>query len=85
MGYSKGRDKHLLTIGAHEVLYDKYQLVIQHPKGCANRGATCDRRKTFHPLEQAVEMLVTCREVLNESQQQVVADRGRIVAAESRG
>ena len=85
MGYSQGRDKHLLHIGTHEVMYDKYQLVIRHPRECAGRGATCDQRKTFHPLHLAVEKLATCGEVLTDEQLQMVRDCGQRVALVERG
>lgn len=60
MGYSKGYDKLLLTVGTHRVMHDRLQIVIQHPNGCPRKGSPLDRYKTFHPWTQALTMLDAC-------------------------
>ena len=84
MGYSKGYDKVLFHVGTHTVMYDKYQIVLQHPKECPQRGSRLDKRKTFHPWKLALKTLDTCGESLTDEQTLALTECGKRVAAVSR-
>lgn len=81
MGYSRGYDKLLFPIGAHKVMYDRLQMVIQHPSTCPHRGAGVDRYKTFHPWLLALKRLDLCEEQLTEPQRQLLIEQGKQVDA----
>lgn len=84
MGYTQGHDKVMFVVGAHTVMHDKYQLVIQHPKGCKDKGSTRDRRKTFHLAAHALQRLAECGEDVTVDQQTRIQEQGRQCAAAPR-
>ena len=80
MRYTPGYDKLLFVVGKHRVMYDKRQIVIQHPTECPSRGARLDKYKTFHSLELALEKLATCEVKLDDAQMVQLCERGLAVA-----
>lgn len=64
-----GGDKSLFTLSdRHELLKDKYQLIVRHPLSCTGRGSSLDRHKTFHHLPALREKLDNCKVELSEAQ-----------------
>ena len=64
-----GGDKSLFTLmDGHELLRDKYQLIVRHPLSCGGRGSSIDRHKTFHHLPVLREKLDRCGVELSEAQ-----------------
>ena len=53
-------DKLICKSNEHNVMYSARELVIQHPAICPRKGATLDRKKTFHPWEHTEEVLTLC-------------------------
>ena len=81
MAHSKGYDKLLFVIGSHRVMYDRLQIVIQHPIACHAKGSPHDDvRKTFHPLKLAFQQLTNCGENLTSSEKNQLQEIGQEVA-----
>jgi len=76
MGYSQGYDTVLFVTGTHRVMYDRLQLVLQHPSTCPHKGSRRDQYKTFHLPQQALEQVERCGEVLTLEQEQSMHEQG---------
>ena len=74
MGYSRGYDKLLFVVGTHTLMYDKYQIVIQHPTDCRGKGSYLDKRKTFHSPKLALEKLDRCQVALTPIQEVAILE-----------
>ena len=73
-------DKLLFVAGTHGVMYDRLQIVIQHPYECPHKGAGMDKRKTFHHLQGALQQLERCDVTLTTDQQLQLRGKGEEVA-----
>lgn len=57
---SKRTDRLIIALFSHKLLYDNFQLVLQHPADCPFKGSRYDQRKTFHHLKSLLVQLDTC-------------------------
>ena len=78
---SPTHDHLLFPLGGHKVMYDRLQIVIQHPPGCPNRGSGLDHRKTFHRWPSAISKLRDCGETPTEGEVDQIEAKGRMVDA----
>ena len=84
MGYTPGFDKLLFVVGTHQVMKDKYQIVIQHPTECHGKGSRLDRYKTFHSVGLALEKLERCHVTLTPEQVELIMTQGKVCAEATR-
>ena len=73
-------DKFLLKCNEHRVLYDRLQIIIQHPTSCPMKGSSLDNRKTFHPWHLAFNRLAECDVTLSPEQATLIREKGHEVA-----
>ena len=77
---SPTHDKLLFPLATHKVMYDRLQIVVQHPSTCPNRGNRKeDHYKTFHRWPSALNRLAECGEALTSSQAEDVQRVGKQV------
>lgn len=69
---SPTHDERLFLVGEHEVMADRLQIVIRHPKPCPGRGSGRDQGKTFHSPRLALEKLEACGVQLTPEQVQML-------------
>ena len=77
---SPTHDKLLFPLATHKVMYDRLQIVVQHPSTCPNRGNRKeDHYKTFHRWPSAISKLRDCGVELNQTEIDQIETKGQEV------